>query len=70
MTPSAIEFATAVSSAARRAAAEAHVRDRGRPGLHGWPVTQLMPAMTPEFEPEPLQLSTRTATSVTALATP
>jgi len=33
-------------------------------------VTQLMPATTPEVVPEPAQLSTRTATSVTPLATP
>ena len=33
-------------------------------------VTQLMPAITPEVEPEPLQLSTRTATSETPFATP
>src|SRR4051812_35955374 len=41
----------------------------------GWPaeccaVTQLMPAMTPELVPEPLQLRTRTATIDTLLATP
>ena len=29
-----------------------------------------MPAITPEFEPEPWQSSTRTAWSVTCLATP
>src|SRR5919205_107767 len=37
----------------------------------GWlPVPQWTPAITPEVEPLPLQPSTRTATSVTALATP
>ena len=33
-------------------------------------VTQSTPAITPEFEPEPWQLSTRTAWSVTCFATP
>ena len=32
--------------------------------------TQLTPEMTPEVEPEPEQLSTRTARSMTLLATP
>ena len=32
--------------------------------------TQFTPAMTPEFEPEPEQLSTRTGWSVTPFATP
>src|SRR5438105_7873045 len=34
------------------------------------PVTQSTPAITPEVVPLPLQLRTRTATSVTAFATP
>ena len=33
-------------------------------------VAQSMPAITPEVEPEPLQLRTRTATSETSGATP
>jgi hypothetical protein len=33
-------------------------------------LTQSTPAMTPEVEPEPLQLSTRTPRSSTLLATP
>ena len=36
-------------------------------GLMRFSVTQLTPEMTPEFEPDPLQLSTRTAYSVTPL---
>ena len=36
----------------------------------GCAVTQSMPAITPDVEPEPLQLSTRTAISGTPLATP
>ena len=39
-------------------------------GLTWFWVTQSTPAMTPAFEPEPEQLSTRTACSVTCLATP
>ena len=39
-------------------------------GLTWFCVTQSTPAMTPAFEPEPEQLSTRTAWSVTCLATP
>src|SRR5204862_6525030 len=39
-------------------------------GLIAFCATQFTPAMTPELVPEPLQSSTRTATSVTPLATP
>ena len=39
-------------------------------GLTAFAMTQSMPAMTPEFEPDPLQSSTRTACSVTLSATP
>ena len=39
-------------------------------GLMALLATQFTPAMTPEFVPEPEQLSTRTATSETPLATP
>src|SRR5437660_1218613 len=39
-------------------------------GLMALLATQFTPAMTPEFVPEPLQSRTRTATSVTPLATP
>ena len=67
VTPEAIELRTAESSA-----------EEGPPprlmfataGLMRWPVTQSTPAITPDVEPEPLQLSTRTANSRTLLATP
>ena len=39
-------------------------------GFVWFSLTQSTPAMTPDVEPEPEQLSTRTAWSVTALATP
>ena len=39
-------------------------------GLVWFCLTQSTPAMTPDVEPEPEQLSTRTAWRVTALATP
>ena len=35
-----------------------------------WVIAQSIPAMTPEVEPLPVQLRTRTGTSVTASATP
>ncbi len=41
----------------------------GAPGAWS-PVTQSIPATTPEVAPEPPQSRTRTATSRTALATP
>ena len=50
VTPSPIEFCTAVSSGGRRAAAEAHVRHGRRPGAW-FPVTQSIPAITPAVEP-------------------
>ena len=53
----------------RHAAAKAHVRDRRVPAAW-FDVTKFTPAMTPEFDPDPEQLRTRTATSRTALATP
>src|SRR5207253_9489863 len=39
-------------------------------GLTAFCATQLTPAMTADVEPEPLQSSTRTATSDTPFATP
>src|SRR5215208_449353 len=68
-TPSAIELRTAVSSAADLPPPRLMLATAGRPAA--WlPVTQSTPAITVEFSPTPAQSRTRTATSVTPLATP
>ena len=61
VTPDAIELRTAVSSAVDTPPPRLmFATPRARCGVA---VTQSTPAMTPEFDPEPWQLSTRTATS-------
>ena len=67
-TPALIELLTAVSSAELTPPPRLMFATE-------WPatrfdVTQSTPAITPEFVPEPWQFSTRTACSVTCLATP
>src|SRR5687768_15503505 len=62
-----IEFLTAVSSALDAPPPRLMFATDGLMRLR---VTQSTPAITPEFVPDPLQLSTRTAYSRTALATP
>ncbi len=60
--------ATASSSELRSPPPRLMFATAGLDGVLG--VTQSMPAMTPEVLPLPLQSSTRTATSLTSLATP
>jgi hypothetical protein len=67
--PSAIEFATACSSATDLPPPRLMFATAGCPAW--WlPVTQSTPAITPELSPVPAQVSTRTATRRTLLATP
>jgi hypothetical protein len=64
-----IELLTAVSSAELAPPPRLMLATAGVPAA--WAdVTQSTPAITPEFVPEPWQLRTRTACSVTSLATP
>ena len=67
-TPELIELLTAVSSA-ELAPPPRLMFATERPATR-FDVTQSTPAITPEFDPEPWQLRTRTACSVTCLATP
>jgi hypothetical protein len=62
-----IEFVTAASSAVEALPPRLMLATAG---LTWFAVTQSTPAITPEFVPEPWQLSTRTACSVTCFATP
>ena len=68
VTPAAVESADRRVKRGGGASAEAHVGHGGP--LPRLAVTQSMPLITPEVEPEPLQLRTRTATRLTRLATP
>ena len=69
VTPSAIELRTAWSSDDETPPPRLMLATAGAPAT--WlPVTQSMPAITPEFEPLPAQSRTRTATRLTPLATP
>ncbi len=64
-----IELLTAVSSAEETPPPRLMFATAGLPAV--WlPVTQSMPAMTPESVPLPVQSSTRTATRLTSWATP
>src|SRR5438876_9880106 len=67
VTPDATEFRTASSSAVEALPPRLMLATAGEAWLL---VTQSTPAMTPEVEPDPLQLRTRTAYSFTPLATP
>src|ERR1700754_2416119 len=67
VTPDAIEFCTAASSAASAPPPRLMFATAGFTAF--W-VTQSMPATTPSVVPEPLQSSTRTATICTSLASP
>ena len=67
VTPAAIERLTAASSDVLAAPPRLMLATAG---LTAFLVTQSMPAMIAEYEPLPLQSSTRTATSLTSLATP
>src|SRR3954464_14553580 len=67
VTPLAIAALTALSTAVEALPPRLMLATAGDAWLAA---TQLMPAITPEFVPEPEQLSTRTATRRTALATP
>src|SRR5215213_5318652 len=67
VTPALIALVTAVSSALETPPPRLMLATAGRIRLRR---TQSTPAMTPEFEPEPLQYSTRTGCSVTVSATP
>ena len=67
VTPEAIELRTALSSAVDTPPPRLMLATAG---LMRLAVTQSTPAMTPDVEPEPLQLSTRTANKRTLLATP
>ena len=66
-TPAAIELLIAASSALEAPPPRLMLATAGRTRLA---VTQSTPGITPEVDPEPLQSSTRTACSVTPLATP
>src|SRR6266550_4639573 len=66
-TPAAMEFVTAWSSASKALPPRLMFATAG---LILFAVTQLTPAITPEKVPKPLQSSTRTECSVTALAIP
>jgi hypothetical protein len=69
VTPSLMQLLTAVSSDEEAPPPRLMLATAGAPA--GWlPRTQSTPAMIPEIEPLPLQLSTRTATRVTPFATP
>ena len=69
VTPSLIEFTTAVSSAEEMPPPRLMLATAGEPAP--WLlVTQSTPAMTPELVPEPWQSRTRTGRIVTCLATP
>ena len=69
VTPSAIELRTAWSSDEATLPPRLMFATAGAPAA--WlAVTQSMPWMTPEIGPLPWQLSTRTATRLTPLATP
>src|SRR5215510_1890977 len=65
VTPELIEFATAESSAVLTPPPRLMLATAG---LAWFAVTQFTPAITPEFVPDPWQLSTRTANSRTDLA--
>ena len=66
--PADTAFATAASRGRAEPAAEAHVRDRrGNVALFR---IQSTPAITPDVNPDPLQLSTRTGTMDIAFAMP
>ncbi len=67
VTPALIEFCTAVSRALETPPPRLMFATAGPVLL---PVTQSMPAITPESVPLPLQSSTRTGFSVTHFATP
>src|SRR5690349_17651875 len=67
VTPDAIEFLTAVSSVLPAGPPRLMLATAGRTACA---VTQFTPAMICEYEPAPVQSSTRTATRLTALATP
>src|SRR5213078_2058723 len=67
VTPPAMEFRTALSSAEDAPPPRLMFATAGATKLA---VTQFTPAMTPEMVPEPWQSRTRTATSATPLATP
>src|SRR5437870_4210637 len=70
-TPAATEFATAAFKVDERPPPRLMLAALGM-ALFAFfcPVTQSMPAMTPDVVPEPEQSSTRTATSFTFFATP
>ena len=67
LTPAAMVRSTASLSACEKSPPRLRFATAGRRRLA---VTQSRPAMTPDELPEPLQSSTRTATSLTFFATP
>jgi hypothetical protein len=67
VTPEAIDLVTAALSAEL---SEPPTLMLATAGLTACAVTQSMPPMIAEYEPEPVQSSTRTPTSLTSLATP